>query len=665
MILLANQAKRFYRLWDLFIAFAAKRLDAPGAHSRLGVTDETSLDIQHTLWGTGAGAVAGKAHEIIDDYVTRNPDRLGNADLRTIRGWENAINDKFGVVRDGRDVLFLFGSHAFGVRGITREIDDMTGPLPAFVEATLLPFDGLITYGMGLSSYSIEIGPNMRKSLAEDAATCRAEGRIATTERQFLQMAPVAKESALQHAAEDFAHKTELEMNAHELAADQHEGALVGLDPEERERAVSEHIRETFLTPERRHELILEQLHDECIGATPARTLEALMNHLDKDMLLDAAERFGAKGVTPKLGKRRLAHLVAEAAPKDAEALAGSAILEGPKEVEDLRRVYEAGGSVTVPEADIQKADDVPGQHFPATSISYANGSFTCTMVAEAMEAFKDYGWDAALEQARSYERAARITEAAVEFRGVVDLVDLVGEVLREVDNDIDPFTFVSLLSDRNRREKVCYDLVPLEEGAVLAHFQLLHLDENRLYRDDFELDEDEAGILYGILDAQASKAPRPVAEIVDELGTLDAAYDWTMRQPAARELTAYLDAHVPNGEDDYTFADAIIERCYDILRAGGQVPACLDVLADRGFMPTEAQLNHLLTLLSNFANNLPQWRNNGWTPMETMAGLAELDADHVGEEDLDSLLESMDPELLEQLGLDELDFDEEDDQQL
>lgn len=125
---------------------------------------------------------------------------------------------------------------------------------------------------------------------------------------------------------------------------------------------------------------------------------------------------------------------------------------------------------------------------------------------------------------------------------------------------------------------------------------------------------------------------PRPVAELVapakeggKPVAHVD-AYDWTMRQDAARELIAYLDAHVPDDQNDYGFADSMVEQLFDYLRDDGRIPECLDILADAGFVPTEAPLNHLLALIANFANNLPHWRNNGWTPMEVMNGAADFD---------------------------------------
>lgn len=161
----------------------------------------------------------------------------------------------------------------------------------------------------------------------------------------------------------------------------------------------------------------------------------------------------------------------------------------GPGELEKLRRVYEAGGSVSMAESEIRHSTDLPGQHFPATSISCADGVFTCTMVREAMEAFVDYDWDQALAKARLYDRAARIAELAVDFRGIVPIIELLRECVMELGDELDPFELLTILAERSRLGLAPYDFIPLEDEPYLVHHQVLFLEEDRLGSETVELD--------------------------------------------------------------------------------------------------------------------------------------------------------------------------------
>ncbi|MDO4807215.1 MAG: hypothetical protein Q4A07_08205, partial [Coriobacteriales bacterium] len=68
--------------------------------------------------------------------------------MREIEAWKDALLDSFFVVRDNRAVLFLYGRHAFVVRGIEAELEDEMGlSLPACYKTVMLPFAGVLTYG--------------------------------------------------------------------------------------------------------------------------------------------------------------------------------------------------------------------------------------------------------------------------------------------------------------------------------------------------------------------------------------------------------------------------------------------------------------------------------------------------------------------------------------
>ena len=115
----------------------------------------------------------------------------------------------------------------------------------------------------------------------------------------------------------------------------------------------------------------------------------------------------------------------------------------------------------------------------------------------------------------------------------------------------------------------------------------------------------------------QRGKDPRvPTAEMLAR----GSAFFWAMEQPPALSLRDFLDAHVPDDDNDYPFADRVIEELMSEVFWGqpqGSTQAFFDILERNGFIPDESQLNQLVSLWTNMCNGLPNWPNNGWSPNE------------------------------------------------
>ena len=96
---------------------------------------------------------------------------------------------------------------------------------------------------------------------------------------------------------------------------------------------------------------------------------------------------------------------------------------------------------------------------------------------------------------------------------------------------------------------------------------------------------------------------------------------DYRESLPATRALRKYLDEHVPDSQDDYLFADAVIEELIKYMSfgivSGESVRTCLEILEQHGYSPDEAHLRKPIDLLMNMVNAMPTWANNGWAPRE------------------------------------------------
>lgn len=89
------------------------------------------------------------------------------------------------------------------------------------------------------------------------------------------------------------------------------------------------------------------------------------------------------------------------------------------------------------------------------------------------------------------------------------------------------------------------------------------------------------------------------------------------LSDPNAIALRDFLDERVPDGEDDYTFADHVVE---DIVRSALELGSIEEVFAfvtDLGLSNCCADEQRLPLLITNLYNAIPSWENNGWSPQE------------------------------------------------
>ena len=77
----------------------------------------------------------------------------------------------------------------------------------------------------------------------------------------------------------------------------------------------------------------------------------------------------------------------------------------------------------------------------------------------------------------------------------------------------------------------------------------------------------------------------------------------------------------MPDGQDDYFFADKVIDELIDYFAVGMHGTECfnvfLEILEDNGYVPDKAHLTHLMQLATNMINSMPTHANNGWSPHE------------------------------------------------
>ena len=115
------------------------------------------------------------------------------------------------------------------------------------------------------------------------------------------------------------------------------------------------------------------------------------------------------------------------------------------------------------------------------------------------------------------------------------------------------------------------------------------------------------------LVESQKSLPMKPLSRTLLENDLIGELLD----DPNCVRLRAYFDAHVPDGEDDYAFADRMVEEIAMSSIESGSLQEIFAYLMDRGFDRLANQDDRLTLLVTNVFNAMPSWENNGWSPQE------------------------------------------------
>ena len=79
-------------------------------------------------------------------------------------------------------------------------------------------------------------------------------------------------------------------------------------------------------------------------------------------------------------------------------------------------------------------------------------------------------------------------------------------------------------------------------------------------------------------------------------------------------QLRNFLDARVPDGEDDFFFADRVVEALVMGAMEGAGIQDLFAYVRELGLDACCEDEERLPKLITNVYNSLPSWENNGWS---------------------------------------------------
>ena len=430
---------------------------------------------------------------------------------------------------------------------------------------------------------------------------------------------------------------------ARDLVVSTHRGVLAGMDGAAREVAIDEYLK-SYVEAEANGSLpeaegdepqgrpIKEEMLDVLRGAcTPGVTQEKLATLLvgaPMEWLEHALETYGAE-IPASKARKKLAAAVAKAMVANPQAVLDElSEAEGPH-VRGVRRVAQAGGTLVVNEEELALGDltSLPAPLAPYLFVFYHQGEqpgageFTFVIPTELRPMMAEADWDQVLQVNITREELYRYVTAAVWMRGMQDANELVREYAAacpeglSVEKASDEVIFgirqstvdASVLSTSGDR----FYLMAPEIGAFYAndHPKSCVYEEDSRFMEG-ELDETLKGLL-------GSHTERPVRPLPQEILEGDDVWTWHSHIPAALALRDFLDAHVPEGEDDYLFADEVLDDLTRMARVGMD-PGDLRTRLETLFPTDDAQdMVRAYDLAAAFVLATPSWYLNGWSMLD------------------------------------------------
>ena len=611
MILTEAKVRRFFSIYDPLILFTDRHLNlgelelAPDGLP----TDDSQHKVACELW---------RNPQVIDEFVRQNPARLCARDLKIAASWKDAVfgNMPYSVRPDG-SVDFIFEGRIFRPKGLTREIGGMLNDSRGTAELALLPFEDELIYAGQVSEINIAMGPGLKAAHEGWFAEAREKPAI-TTGTGFLAVAPGLKKAALDRETQKFIEDTEYDMNPPTSWPGFHRGALADVPHEEREALALKEARRQFGRPSGSEAwtFMKGRLQTYCLKGKATcdfATLAALEKNAD---LAQIAKEMGAKR-TSGLKKALLVETCAELLADPAVDLDPILCELVPEHFPFIKHLVEAGGRIEIPYEGLETLEGL-AEPLPLLAYWFDEGDHaTCVMPDIVRERLAGRDLDALSARYKGLVDLRHVIDLLIETRGIVAVDEAGMEFGRLYPGVFGPYELVKAIIDYATGECGPCEAFRDENGsgAYLVESGLLDQVQSegaKVYVQN-GICIGELGLLQNLLDAREGKQPWPLPA---ELVAAPSLVDWAQDLPSGRAFLQFINENIPDGENDYLYADHIFEKVV-IMFCDGVAPAkVVQWVADQGLgFEDMRHENQLIGCMFNLCNDIPRWDNNGWPP--------------------------------------------------
>lgn len=612
------------------------------ANSRMGIIrqlkdpDEPDRQLQE-----GIVARALWQHtELIEDYVREKEDQLPGPQLDVARDLEGVLYDDylFEGVEQGRAV-FLHETGVYHAVGLDEDTLAQLPATPTLLRMALVPFQGLIVPMLPLVSIGVPSETD-RRSLREgaeetDGARITDGGELAARATAFR---PIWKARRAHEA----------DRQDHEVAGPgrgYHQGALQGLSGQERADALRAHRDRLARQSEGFHTSMAER---SIRVERPPLTLEEGLSLLDDDWLESVAGTLGDVDCTASVPRATLVRRVCERLSRDRDLRDTALEWCDDTQFDLIRRLATTNPLSLDCLTPSQMSELLP--LVPLFFVLQEEGSYAVWMPPEIRALVSEVDLE---EVARTRARMAQLRHAADALASMCGIIGVRQAHERYQAIADEPLEFEAFLHALARLETsesrdsyalwehdgelylICSEIAdasavahvvrtsyadrikgaePMGQGrAATGVVELEDEDEEEFgERLDVELERLERQRL-ALLQQLPPDEPHPLVPPMLEQGFM--AY--LLESEALRSVRDYVDAHLPDDEDDYEFPELFARAVVvSALFESDPYEGVLDLIQLFGMRRCEGErYPHTLgRLLTNAFNAVPRWELRGWS---------------------------------------------------
>ena len=584
---------------------------------------------------------------IIDDFAAQNPYHLSKKHLDTALSWKNALPGYFKVVRYQNGCAIMMNeAGVFCVSGVTTEITDEIGPAPAYVEAVLIPFDDSIVYDGFLMAFDVPEGSSEGRAI-QDEFEERVRGGIAMHAADFAERVQAWRASQeadeLDRLLEDIAREAEVSRNGEALPEGFHRGVLADMAGAERASAIDAHAKQLAATPAARDRLRKWFDDEMALRAHPAHDLQACLFALKKHDLQEAAVELQVN-IPASSTKAVYAKALAEAVPGDFELMENTLIEASDPAFASVRRALAEGDIAFTADDLVMPVAISPLEPYSFVFRSGVEYTLVVPDEVRAMLAAADFD-DIARKREQRREALAYV-DAAVVYYGIATLDDVYAQYRTHSVDPMDQHDFELLVYREASFNDQGFCLWTNESVTYAIHFtlsrdyvatQLLQQRRGRImeFARSAETGEVQASMIEGfvanerqmmqgafdslelllnnLISMHREIEAKPLELALGAQSVMDAIY----AEPSVVALTRFFDERVPDGEDDYLFADRVVEEIVSSAIEVGEIHDVYNFVKEAGLEFCCADADRLPMLVSNVFSSVPSWDSNGWSPKE------------------------------------------------
>lgn len=403
-----------------------------------------------------------------------------------------------------------------------------------------------------------------------------------------------------------------------------HRGSLADLSGKNREEAIAAELSQRMKDQGFSSYVALV---GDAVQSEPRLSLLETLQLLNKDTLLTIARTFELKRYS-QLRKSDLCTMIFSRLMTIAPEIMEAMLINGSNTLTAfIKRLAEAGGSITVTAADLSRASrgieslGLPVPHPPYINLYCYDSIFTYVLPKEFVEAYKEIDQPYVDHKRRQQEILFKSAKVSTELYGLISLMDFLNLIMQNDEYELDIHETFDLLTSHIDSGVASFDFYAPgdddneDKGVYLAYAAILED-----YFDDYD-EESEEDYPTGLAEFRRNlisyhdkveRKPFDVAEVtsIDPFGMF-------LELPSVARLQGLLDTFVPDGEDDYLYADTVLFELYGFARMGVDEDIVNDFLEEIGLPAALITSDLFSKTLAEVLENSPLWLVHGWSIVE------------------------------------------------